>query len=48
MALLKEKINTVSFDIVKDDIVRFIKDDKTLQIWGPAYFNDLIEKLKFV
>lgn len=45
--LLKHKINTVSFDNVKNDVVRFIKDDKVLRIWSPAYFNDLIEKLKF-
>ena len=46
--LLKEKINVVSFDNLKEDVVRFIKDDKALQIWSPAYFSDLIEKLKFL
>jgi predicted nucleotidyltransferase component of viral defense system len=45
--LLKEKITTVSFDRIKEDVVRFIKDDKALQIWSPTYFNDLIKKLKF-
>lgn len=48
IVLLKEKINAVSFDNIKEDVVRFIKDDKALQIWSPAYFNSLIEKLKFV
>jgi predicted nucleotidyltransferase component of viral defense system len=47
MELLKHKINTVSFDHIKEDVVRFIKDDKVLQIWSAAYFIDLIEKLKF-
>lgn len=47
IGLLKEKINIVSFDNIKEDVIRFIKDDKVLQIWSPAYFNDLIEKLKF-
>jgi predicted nucleotidyltransferase component of viral defense system len=45
--LLKEKINSVSFDRIKEDVVQFIKDDKALQIWAPTYFNDLIKKLKF-
>lgn len=45
--LLQKKIKTVSFDSIKEDVSRFIKDDKTLKIWSPAYFNDLIEKLKF-
>lgn len=45
--LLKEKINTVSFDHIKEDVVRFIKDDTLIQIWSPTYFNHLIEKLTF-
>ena len=45
--LLKEKINLVSFDSIREDIVRFIKDDSVLSIWSPAYFNDLIKKMKF-
>jgi hypothetical protein len=44
--LLSEKFNTVSFDTVKDDVVRFIKDDKALKIWSPNYFNDLLVKMK--
>lgn len=45
--LLKEKITTVSFENIKDDVTKFIKNDSVLRIWGPAYFNDLLEKLKF-
>lgn len=45
--LLKEKISAVSFPSVKEDIVRFIKDDEVLHIWSPQYFGDLLEKLKF-
>ncbi|WP_262245752.1 nucleotidyl transferase AbiEii/AbiGii toxin family protein [Parapedobacter soli] len=45
--LLITKIETVSFDRVKEDVVRFIKDDRVLSIWGPSYFTDLIGKLKF-
>ncbi len=44
--LLKDKFNTVSFDNIKEDVVRFIKDDKALNIWSPKYFNDLLEKMK--
>lgn len=45
--LLREKIAVVSFDNIKKDVVRFIKDDQVLNIWNPNYFNDLIDKLKF-
>lgn len=46
--LLKVKIDAVSFDRIKEDIVRFIKDDTVLEIWSPVYFKDLIEKIRFV
>lgn len=45
--LLKDKIAEVSIDNIKEDVVRFIKDDKALKIWSPDYFNDLVDKLKF-
>jgi predicted nucleotidyltransferase component of viral defense system len=47
LKLLEEKIKTISFDSVKDDIVRFIPNDAVVNIWSPGYFLDLIEKLKF-
>ena len=45
--LLRDKINSVSFNAVKDDVRKFIRQDKQLNIWNANYFNDLIEKMKF-
>ncbi len=45
--LLKDKIDSVSFSNIKDDVVRFIKDDKVLSIWSTSYFKDLLENMKF-
>ena len=45
--LLKEKINSVSFDAVKDDVRKFIRNDEQLKIWNAKYFNDLVEKMRF-
>ena len=45
--LLDTKIKSVSFSSIKEDVVRFIKNDEVLNIWSPEYFNDLIEKIKF-
>ena len=47
LQLLKNKINIVSFNSVKADVVRFINDNKGIDIWSAKYFNDLIEKIKF-
>lgn len=44
--LLRAKINSVSFERVKEDIVRFIQDPRLLNIWSPGYFHDLVDKLK--
>ncbi|PSL33362.1 putative nucleotidyltransferase component of viral defense system [Chitinophaga ginsengisoli] len=45
--LLNDKIDAVSFDGIREDIIRFIPDESILDIWSPAYFRDLIDKLKF-
>jgi predicted nucleotidyltransferase component of viral defense system len=45
--LLEIKIEAVDFSSIKEDVVRFIKDDDVLSIWSPQYFKDLIEKIKF-
>ena len=47
LGLLKEKINDVSFDTVKNDVRKFIRNDEQLKIWNANYFNDLIERMKF-
>lgn len=45
--LLDTKIQSVSFKRIKEDVVRFVKDDDALDIWSPVYFKDLIEKIRF-
>ena len=45
--LLLGKISTTSFNNVKEDIARFIRDDKVLHIWSAKYFTELVEKIKF-
>lgn len=45
--LLRNRIEAVSFESIKEDIVRFIKDDRVLEIWSPTYFTDLSEKIRF-
>jgi predicted nucleotidyltransferase component of viral defense system len=47
MHLLENKIAAVSFKSIREDIIRFIPDDKSIQIWSPEYFKDLIKKIRF-
>jgi len=47
LQLLITKIESVAFDSVKEDVVRFIADDQKLAIWSPNYFKDFIQKMKF-
>src|SRR5665213_3711000 len=44
--LLTQKINSVSFVNIREDIVRFIPDARVLDIWSPKYFADLIQKIR--
>ncbi len=43
--LLNQRIDTISFDSMRNDIVRFIPDASVLKIWSPAYFKDLAKHI---
>lgn len=45
--LIKDRIDSVSFSAIKEDIVRFIPDDSVLEIWSLKYFEDLAYQTKF-
>jgi len=47
LQLLNAKIDSVSFDGIREDITRFIPDESVLDIWGRQYFKDLVKQLKF-
>ena len=47
MTLLQNKIQSVSLNSIREDVVRFIPDDKVIEIWSPQYFSDLVQKIKF-
>jgi hypothetical protein len=44
--MLNERIDTVSIDAVKEDIIRFIPDPQRLEIWSRQYFHDLVKKIR--
>jgi len=46
MQLLQDKINSVSFSSIREDIVKFIPDARVLDIWSANYFNDLVKNIK--
>ena len=45
--LLDRKIDSVTFSNIKEDVIRFIKNDEWINIWSPEYFKDLVNKIKF-
>lgn len=45
--LVKSKIDHVSIENIKEDIIRFIPDETVLDIWSPSYFKALADKVKF-
>jgi Nucleotidyl transferase AbiEii toxin, Type IV TA system len=47
MTLLQNKIQSVSFNSIREEFVRFIPDEKQIEIWSPQYFSDLVQKIKF-
>lgn len=47
MSLLQNKIQSANFNNIRQDVVRFIPDQKVIEIWSPQYFRDLVQKIKF-
>lgn len=47
MTLLQNKIKSVSFNSIQQDVARFIPDEKMIEIWSTQYFSDLVQKIKF-
>jgi hypothetical protein len=45
--LVIDKIDQVDIDHIKEDIVRFIPDDKPLDIWSSDYFKELAKRICF-
>jgi predicted nucleotidyltransferase component of viral defense system len=48
IGLINHKIDSLDFRSVRDDVVRFIKNEEVLNIWSPGYFKELVRKMKFV
>lgn len=46
--LLEERIQQLNMNQVKEDVMRFIPNDDSLNIWSTHYFIDLSKKIKFV
>jgi hypothetical protein len=38
--LLNKKIDEVSFNSIKEDIIKFIPDVQGLDFWSPKYFHE--------
>lgn len=45
--LLDDKINSVSMERVKEDVLPFIKDYTKLDIWSRQYFRDISKLIRF-
>ena len=47
LQLLRKKIESISINAIKEDVIRFIGDENKLSIWSKQYFLDLIERINF-
>jgi hypothetical protein len=44
--LLLAKAESLAMDRVIEDVVRFVKNPTKLEIWSPAYFKQLIQRIQ--
>jgi predicted nucleotidyltransferase component of viral defense system len=48
LEIIKNRIEILNIDSVKNDIINFIPNASVLNIWSKQYFLDLAEKIRFV
>jgi predicted nucleotidyltransferase component of viral defense system len=48
LKLLHNKIDAVSIEKIKQDVLPFVRDAKVLEIWSTTYFHDLVGTIRFV
>jgi hypothetical protein len=46
--LLINRIDAVSMERIREDVVRFVADDRPLEIWSKDYFKDLSKHIRFL
>lgn len=42
------RINQLDVDNARLDIMRFVVDEKPLEIWTPSYFHDLVQRIQVI
>jgi predicted nucleotidyltransferase component of viral defense system len=45
---LKNRIDTINWELAKSDVAPFISDKRRLDIWSSSFFHDLIQHLKMM
>lgn len=46
--LLQKRVDTLDIELAKQDVRRFIYDEKELDIWSKEFFSRLIQMIKFI
>ena len=47
VSLLQKRVDTLDIELAKQDVRRFIYDEKELVIWGKDFFSAIIKMIKF-
>ena len=46
LLMVHQRIEDVDLNMAKSDIIRFIRNPETLEIWSKKYFHDLVDKIQ--
>lgn len=47
VSLLQNRVDVLNIDLAKQDVRRFIYDEKELDIWSQDFFSSLTKMIKF-
>jgi len=46
LLMVHQRIEDVDLNMAKSDIIRFVRNPETLEIWSKKYFHDLVDKIQ--
>ena len=45
-SMLNEKFDSIDYENAKMDVKNFIKDERSLDVWSPAFFKAIVANLR--
>jgi len=46
--MLSDKIHNLDFNLVKQDVIPFLNDSSSTDLWSKPFFDEVVSKIKII